>query len=154
RNTLAPSVASPALKARSYEPYTWKEQTVPKRPIPRPHDTLQADATPRRDLTPDVDAADTLEDAILDEMVTQGEVWQFINEIRERSMPQEQRHAPYHTLCLLIASRPPAERDALIAHGKEVWNYRTETVRKDVEAIRATSTAQTEVTPNVACAEF
>lgn len=103
---------------------------------------------------PPVNEETVLRDEILEELVRESDVWEFLDELRQRELPQEERHVYYGQFVSMVSRRPQAEQDALINAGQSLWHYRSETVRRDIDALRATSAEQTEIAPCAACPEF
>lgn len=65
----------------------------------------------------------------------------ILNFLRENSdsIPLSQRHPYYEQWKALVALKTPAERDALVHLGHQIFHYRTETARREIEELARTS---------------
>src|SRR2546430_15011727 len=99
---------------------------MPRQPIPIEE---SASAQPETDMA--------VIEAMLDQLVAEQDVWEYVDRIENvYRIPPEQRQHFYERFIAMVALRPQAEQDALIARGHDVFRYQTDTARRDVKALR------------------
>lgn len=95
-----------------------------------------------------------LVNALLDSLVQEQNPWEYIDAITTQRVPPEHRMQFYEPFIALVAARPPAEQDAILAAGQPIFRYRTDTARADVKRLRAAGAEQTRVAPFVDGPDF
>jgi hypothetical protein len=98
----------------------------------------------------------TLEAALLG-LVKDDNPWEFLAQVRA-TIEAKERHRAYEHFLLLCAGRSRAERDALGVAGREIFKYRIETFRDDLNRLTAAGAAPVRVVPCItiggACLEM
>src|SRR5882762_4199363 len=94
-------------------------------------------------------------EAMLDQLVAEQNVWEYVDKIENvYRVPADQRQHFYEKFITMVALRPQAEQDALIARGQPVFRYRSDTARRDIQALRSQGGSAIKFTPSVLDAEF
>lgn len=87
---------------------------------------------------------------MLDQLANEQNVYEYIDRIQHvYHVPPQYRNRFYDTFISLVAIRPQADQDALIAAAQPVFRYRVETARRDVAALRQTTGEAIKISPCV-----
>lgn len=91
---------------------------------------------------------------VLDEKAEADDVWGYIDEIELRDVPRDSRQNFYQRFIAMVADRPQAERDALVARAVQVFRCRAETARHDIDALVQAGINQTKTAPALITEDF
>jgi hypothetical protein len=73
---------------------------------------------------------------LLDEMVEESDAWGYVQSIIDRDTPTSMRHQFYQRWIAMVADRSRAERDMLIARGRQCFTGTSaETMRHDIDQL-------------------
>src|SRR5437016_9971793 len=94
---------------------------VPSAPARRPGRPPQR-RTPAPEPDPMIDAEETVQDAVLEELIRDHDALGYLNALRSRDLSLAERLPYYSQFCRLVSVQDPAVQDALVNAGQGYWH--------------------------------
>lgn len=92
---------------------------------------------------------------MLEQLLHENSPWDYCNAIENYEVPPQHRGTFYQGFITMVAQCNDAQADALLERGKQVFHYRLETARKNVQELRNQGMAGINVTqPSVIADDF
>lgn len=101
-----------------------------------------------RDGSAPTEAAFDFEAQLL-ELSRKEDPWEYLAYVRDK-IDSKDRYRAYEHFLLLVAGRPAIEKDSLGSSGRDIFKYRMETFRADLQRLEASAGDSIKVVPTVA----